>query len=354
MIHDDILSITLQDTGSEELLCVKNLKTHFYTDEGTVKAVDGVSFNIYQGKALGLIGETGSGKTTVAFSILRLIQHLYSTKSGFFEMVVKPTSSGKIVDGEVIYKGRDLLRLPEDKMRALRGKEISIIVQNPVGAMHPMKMIGFQTGEPKKAHEKERWERIKEVVFEYLGKVELRDAAKRYSHDPHMFSGGEGQRIMIAMALICNPYLLIADEPTSSLDVIVQRQVLELIRRLKQEFDLAMLLLTHDLGVVAEMADHVGVMYAGKLVEYGDVVTIFHAPKHPYTQGLLSATPNLYSDRFEFEGIPGSPPDPHHLPAGCRFHPRCRCCRATCSEEAPSAIEVEPGHLVSCSRAHEI
>jgi oligopeptide/dipeptide ABC transporter ATP-binding protein len=344
----------MSNQSLDELLYVKNLKTYFYTQRGTIKAVDGVSFKIYKGKALGLIGETGSGKTTVGFSIIRLIPYLFKTESGFFKVLVKPISSGEIVDGEIIYKGRDLLKLSEEEMRELRGKEISMIFQNPIDAMHPMKTIGFQTGEPKEVHEKERWEKIREVVFDYLGKVELREAKKRYYHDPHRFSGGEGQRIMIAMALICNPYLLIADEPTSSLDVVVQRQVLELIKRLKKEFDLSMLLMTHDLGVVAEMSDQVGVMYAGKFMEYGDVKTIFKKPKHPYTRGLLSATPSIYSNSFRFEGIPGSPPDPYNLPKGCRFHPRCKYAKEICTKKQPETIEIEQGHFVACSRAYEI
>ena len=343
----------MHDKDFEKLLCVKNLKTYFYGGKRTVKAVDGVSFNIYKGKAVGLIGEAGSGKTTVAFSILGLIPHLFRTRSGVFKLVQKVTSKGEIVDGEILFKGKDLLKLPEEEIRKIRGREISMIFQNPIAAMHPMMMVGYQVGEPKKAHEKIRWERIREIVFEYLGKVELAEAKKRYYHDPHRFSGGEGQRIMIAMALMCNPSILIADEPTSSLDVLVQRQVLELIKRMKKECDLSMLLMTHDLGVVAEMSDHVGVMYAGKFMEYGDVFTIFKKPAHPYTKGLLASVPRI-DRKVKIEGIPGSPPDPYNLPKGCRFHPRCRYSEEICSKEEPEAIEIEPGHLVACSRAYDI
>jgi len=181
----------------------------------------------------------------------------------------------------------------------------------------------------------------------------LKEPRKRYYHDPHRFSGGEGQRIMIAMALICNPSLLIADEPTSSLDVLVKRQVLELVRKMKKEFDLSMLLITHELGVIAEMSDYVGVMYAGKLMEYGDVFTIFKNPRHPYTKGLLSSVPRI-DRKAEIEGISGSPPDPFNLPKGCRFHPRCKHSRGICGREEPEPIETEPGHIVACSRVYDI
>jgi peptide/nickel transport system ATP-binding protein len=330
-----------------------------------VKAVDDVSFDIYKGKAVGLIGETGSGKTTVAFSILRLIPHLLKTRIGvldptkhtIFGRLVKTArrvvSKGEIVDGEILFKGKDLLKLPETEVRKLRGHEISMIFQNPVAAMHPMKIIGYQTGEPKETHERIRWEKLRKVVFDYLGKVELKEPKKRYYHDPHRFSGGEGQRIMIAMALICNPSLLIADEPTSSLDVLVKRQVLELVRKMKKEFDLSMLLITHELGVIAEMSDYVGVMYAGKLMEYGDVFTIFENPAHPYTKGLLASMPRM-DKKVELKGIPGSPPDQYNLPKGCRFHPRCKYSKGICSREEPEAIETKPGHLVACSRAYDI
>jgi oligopeptide/dipeptide ABC transporter ATP-binding protein len=343
----------MQSRELRRLLCVKNLRTYFYDEKGTVRAVDGVSFNVYEGKVLGLIGETGSGKTTVALSILRLIPYLFRTKSGFFKLRQRVVSRGEIVDGEILYKGKDLLKLPEEEMRKIRGREISMIFQNPIPAMHPLMFIGYQVGEPKSAHEKVEREKIRQMVFEYLGRVEIAEAKKRYYHDPHKFSGGEGQRIMIAMALMCNPSLLIADEPTSSLDVIVQRQVLELIKRMKKEFNLSMLLMTHDLGIVAEMSDFVGVMYAGKLMEYGNVFTVFKKPAHPYTKGLLTSTPRI-DKKVKVKGIPGSPPDPYNLPKGCRFHPRCEHSKGICSKKEPDVLEIEPGHLVACFRAYDI
>ena len=356
----------MHETDPEKLLSIENLKTHFYSREGTIRAVDGVSLNIFRGTTVGLIGETGSGKTTVALSILRLIPHvirtrsavrsiplLHRTRSHLFKIVPEVVSTGEIVDGKILFKERNLLELSEEEMRKIRGREISMIFQEPIASMHPMMMIGYQVGEPKEAHEKIRQERIKEIVLEYLGKVQLADAKKRYYHDPYRFSGGEGQKIMIAMALMCNPSLLIADEPTKSLDVLVQRQVLEIMKQMKRELDFSMLLMTHDLGIVAEMSDYVGVMYAGKLVEYGDVLTIFKKPTHPYTRALLASVPRI-DRKTKIEGIPGSPPDPHNLPHGCRFHPRCKYSQKICREKEPEPVEMEPRHLVACSMAHNI
>jgi len=337
---------------SVELLRVSNLKTHFQTEKGTIKAVDGASFRINKGETLGLAGESGSGKTTVAFSILRLIPELVRTTSGFLSADVY--SKGTIVDGEVLFQGRDLLRLSDEEMRQVRGKEISMVFQNPIPAMNPLEIIGYQVGEPRAAHEKEARNRIREMVFDYLGKVDLAEAKRRYYHNPHEFSGGEAQRIMIAMALICNPSLLIADEPTSSLDVTIQRQVLQLLKKMKKEFDLSMLYITHDLGVIAEMSDRVAVMYAGKIMENGDVTTIFKQPSHPYTKGLIAATPSIFSKRTQIEGIPGEPLNPLAPITGCRFHPRCRYATDNCRKEEPQPLEIEPEHFVACSRTHDI
>lgn len=341
----------------DPLLKVEELKVKLYdAGRGIGWPVDKVSFKVNKGKILGLTGESGSGKTTVAYSILGLIGNAKTgTRDPQREVYgTRIVSEREIVGGKVIFKGKNLLSLSPEGMTRIRGKEISIIFQNPISAMNPMMMVGYQTGEPKEVHEKLRWKKIREVVFDYFGKVKLADAKRRCYHDPHKFSVGEGQRIMIAMALICNPSLLIADEPTSSLDVTIQRQVLELMKKLKGEFDLSVLYITHDLGVIFEMSDHVAVMYGGEIVEYGDTLTIYKKPRHPYTIGLKDSYPDLYAPKKHFKGIPGNPPTPFDKFSGCKFYPRCEYAKPACKEKKPQPIEVEPEHLVSCLRAYEI
>ena len=358
--------MSISSKRSEELISINNLKTHFFTSQGTLKAVDGVSFKIHKGETVGLIGETGSGKTTVAFSILRLIPHIIEMRSGvrsvpllrrtgskIFKLPPKVVSTGEIIDGEVWFKGKDIMILPEEEMHEIRGREISMIFQNPISSMHPLMTIGYQVGEPKEVHEKYEWNKIREIVFEYLGRVQIADAKKRYYHDPHMFSAGEGQRIMIAMALMCNPSLLIADEPTSSLDVLVQRQVLELLKRMKKEFNISMLLMTHNLGIIAEMSDYVGVMYAGRFLEYGSVFTIFKDPKHPYTKELLANIPRI-DKKIKLKGMMGHPYDPYDLPKGCEYRPRCKYSDQRCNQQKPRLVEIEPGHFVACLQSYAI
>ncbi len=329
---------------SEEILNVKDLRVYLNTKEGMIKIVNGVNLKIHKGETVGLIGETAAGKTVTALSILGILQ---------------PIGKGKPlwrIEGEALFKGANLLKLTEDQMRAIRGTEISFIPQNPIPSLHPMDIIGYQTGEAVEEHKDLERSRILKMVVDHLGKVEISDAKKRYYHFRNQFSGGEGQRILIAMALIRNPALLIADEPTSSLDVTVQRQVLQLLKAVKKNFNLSMLLITHDLGVIAEMSDHVYVMYAGKIMEHSDVITIYKKPKHPYTRGLLAATPRIDWKKglFEFEGIPGASPDPGHPVPGCIFHPRCKYAKPYCREKEPKLVEIEPEHLVACLRAHEI
>lgn len=329
---------------AEDLLHVKDLRVHLHGREGMIKIVDGIDLKIGKRETVGLIGETAAGKTVTALSILGILQ---------------PLGKGKPlwkIEGQVLFKGKDLLKLPEEKMKEIRGTEISFIPQNPIPSLHPMDIIGYQTGEAVEAHKDIQRSRIMEMVVDYLGKVELSDAKKRYYNFRDQFSGGEGQRILIAMALIRNPFLLIADEPTSSLDVTVQRQVLQLLKAVKKHFSLSMLLITHDLGVIAEMCDYVYVMYAGKIMEHGDVITIYKEPKHPYTIGLLAAIPRIDVKKslFEFEGIPGGPPDPHHPIPGCRFHPRCKYAKSICRKKEPKLIETKPKHSVACWQVHEV
>lgn len=330
--------------NAEELLRVKNLRVRFNAKEGTIKIVDGIDLRIRKGETVGLVGETGAGKTVTALSILGILQ---------------PIGKGKplwTIEGEVFFKGRALFGLPEEEMRKIRGTEISFIPQNPIPSLHPIDIIGYQTGEALEEHEEAERQKIMELVVEHLGKVEIADAKQRYYDFRDQFSGGEGQRILIAMALIRNPSLVIADEPTSSLDVTVQRQVLQLLKAVKKKFNLSMLMITHNLAVIAEMSNYVYVMYAGKIVEHSDVLTIFNKPAHPYTRGLLASIPGLHVKRgsFDFGGIPGEPPNPLYPISGCKFHPRCKYAEPICSEKEPELIEMEPKHFVACLRIGEI
>ena len=326
------------------LLQVKNLRAYLHSKEGMIKIVDGIDLKIFEGETLGLVGETGAGKTVTALAILGILQ---------------PLGEGRPlwkIEGDVLLKGKDLMKLSKEQMTKIRGTGIAWIPQNPIPSLHPIDMVGHQTGEGVEFHRDLETSRIREMVIEHLGKVEIADAEKRYHGFREEFSGGEGQRILIAMSLIRNPSLLVADEPTHSLDVTVQRQVLELLKAMKKEFSLSMLLITHNLGVIAEMSDHVAVMYAGKIMEYGDVVTIFKEPKHPYTRGLLAAVPSIHTKKalFKFEGIPGEHPDPRYPIPGCKFHLRCKYAKPICSKREPEMIEIEPGHLVACLRVNEL
>jgi peptide/nickel transport system ATP-binding protein len=338
------LRLKLRSTMSrgKVLLHARDLSLSLIENGGSIRIVDGVDLKVHEGETVGLIGPTGTGKTVTARAIMRVLQPI---------LFAKPVWE---IEGEILYRGRDIMNLSEDELNELRGSEMSMIYQNPAGALNPMLVIGHQTGEPVEAHEDIEAQRLKEVVIDYLGKVELPDARRRFNFFKHQFSSGESQRIMIAMALICWPSLLIADEPTSELDVTVQRQVLELLKRMKEEFSLSTLLITHDLGVIAEMSDHVYVMYAGRIVEHGSVYKIFDEPGHPYTRGLLRSVPRIDEDHFELEGIPGEPPQPPYNISGCVFHPRCSHVEGRCREEGPSLEEVEPGHYVACLRADEI
>jgi oligopeptide/dipeptide ABC transporter ATP-binding protein len=293
--------------AATNVLEVRNLKTHFFTDEGIVKAVDDVSFQVAKGKTLGLVGESGCGKSVTAMSIARLI-----------------SPPGRIVGGEVLLNGRDILALSDREIRQVRGSQISMIFQEPMTALNPVLTVGFQIAEAVLAHEKlskrEAWSR----AVDAMKAVSIPDPEKRAKDFPHQLSGGMRQRIMIAMALVCNPALVIADEPTTALDVTIQAQILELLDSLREKYQLSLILISHDLGVIAEVAETVAVMYAGKIVEIGPAMDVFHNPRHPYTEGLLRSVPRLGSEKKDrLYAIEGMVPNLHRLPQGCSFAPRC-------------------------------
>ena len=315
-----------------ELLKVENLKTYFFTHEGTVKAVDGISFSINRGETLGLVGESGCGKSVTALSIMRLIPH----------------PPGRIVSGEIYSEGKNLLKYNNKEMRNIRGRKISMIFQEPMTSLDPVFTIGHEIMEAVRLHSSVNKKDAKDKTIETLRIVGMPDAEKIIHNYPHELSGGMRQRAMIAMALCCNPTLLIADEPTTALDVTIQAQILRLITELKDEFGASVLLITHDLGVVAEMCDNVAVMYAGHIVEHTYIDTIFSNPLHPYTKALNKSIPRLDVDMERLETIKGLVPNLIDLPSGCPFHPRCSYCSAKCMKEMPELKEVEDNHLVKC------
>ena len=318
---------------AEPLLRVKDLSTHFYTEEGVVKAVDGVSFDVEPGEILGLVGESGCGKTVSALSMLRLI----------------PMPPGKIVSGEVFFEGEDLMKLDEEEIRHIRGNKIAMIFQEPMTSLNPVLTIGRQLTETLELHlHMDRQAAVQRAV-ELLEMVGLSEARTRINDYPHQFSGGMRQRVMIAMALSCNPKLLLADEPTTALDVTIQAQILELLTRLTRELGTAVIIITHNLGVVARYADRVNVMYAGKVVETANAMELYHNPRHPYTLGLLKSVPRLDQARKEkLDPIQGMPPDLIHLPGGCSFRPRCRFAVERCQVDIPPLMLVGEKHSSAC------
>ena len=312
------------------LLEVKNLRIAFSTDSGTVRAVSGVDFTIEEGDILGLVGETGAGKTTTACGIMRLI----------------PSPPGRIEEGEVLYQGEDLLKKSEREMRKIRGNEISMIFQDPMTALNPIMTVDEQIAEVIVHHNHCSKAEAMGQALAMLEKVGIK--AERAHEYPHQFSGGMKQRVVIAIALACNPKLLIADEPTTALDVTIQAQVLAMIRDLQKEMKTAMLLITHDLGIVAETCNRVAVMYAGEILEYGCLEDIFETAAHPYTKGLFSSIPSLDENVRRLTPIPGLMPDPTNRPAGCKFHTRCKYVCEACKTKAPGLTELTPGHYVRC------
>ncbi|MGO9455338.1 MAG: ABC transporter ATP-binding protein [Candidatus Binataceae bacterium] len=316
------------------LLEVKSLHTSFFTDAGEVRAVDGVSFSVEPGKLMGLVGESGSGKTATVLSIMRLL----------------PESAG-ITGGEVLFEGHDLLKLPEPEMRAVRGARIAMIFQEPMTSLNPVFTIGSQVGEAIRLHQKTSRGETRDRVIEALRMVGIADPERRIDDYPHRLSGGMRQRVMIAMALSCNPRLLIADEPTTALDVTIQAQILDLIRELQERLKLAVILVTHDLGIVNEYADDVTILYAARVMEQATAADLFRNPLNPYTKGLLESIPGIDGKpRHRLQAIPGAIPSALRPPSGCRFHPRCPVAIPACAATDPPLETKAPGHHVACIR----
>jgi oligopeptide transport system ATP-binding protein len=316
-----------------KLLDVKDLKTYFLTDDGLVKAVDGVSFDLHEGETLGLVGESGCGKSVTALSMLRLI----------------PYPPGKIVNGEINFKGRDILKISEAEMRNVRGNDIAMIFQEPMTSLNPVLTVGRQVAEPLEIHQNiKKQEALKEAVT-LLEKVQIPEAEIRVQAYPHQFSGGMRQRAMISMGMGCDPRLMIADEPTTALDVTVQAQLLDLLKELTRDFGMSLIIITHNLGVVARYADRVNVMYAGRIVEKGTADEIYDDPRHPYTIGLMASVPQLDQDvKQKLVPIEGQPPDLSNLPPGCAFFPRCKFAVERCREEIPELENVSETHEKAC------
>ena len=317
---------------AEALLSVDDLRVVFGPPGREQVAVDGVSFSLAPGEVIGIVGESGSGKSLTALSILRLV----------------PSPPGRIASGRIGFRDRNLLELSERAMNAVRGAEIAMIFQEPMTALNPVFTIGEQIAETLRIHEGLDRRAARERARGLLQKVGISNPAQRLDQYPHELSGGMRQRVMIAIALACQPQLLIADEPTTALDVTIQAQILALLRDLQRELGMAVVLITHDLGVIAQVVDRVAVMYAGRIVEEGPVAAVFERPSHPYTRLLLESIPSLEHDQPRLPAIPGMVPPLSQLPAGCRFHPRCPQARPACAERSPPAIEVEAGHRAAC------
>ncbi|MBU0726625.1 MAG: ABC transporter ATP-binding protein [Alphaproteobacteria bacterium] len=320
---------------SEYLLDVRNLVTEFHSSEGVFKAVDGVSFAVKRGETLGIVGESGCGKSVTSLSVMGLI----------------PMPPGKISNGEIVFEDRDLLKISAREMRSVRGNEISMIFQEPMTSLNPVYTVGQQIMEGILLHEEISEADARKRAIEMLGLVRIPSPESRVDDFPHQMSGGMRQRVMIAMALACRPKLLIADEPTTALDVTIQAQILDLMRDLRERTGTAIMLITHDLGVIAELADRVVVMYAGKVVEEALVGDLFTDPQHPYTLGLLGSIPKMDVEEDRLATIEGTVPNPYNMPSGCKFNPRCPFADDQCRREVPPLVEVKPGHKVACWRA---
>ena len=321
-----------QPIKSQSLLKIEDLSVHFFTDRGVVPSVNNINYEILEGETLGLVGESGCGKSVTAHSIIRLI----------------PQPPGKIVNGRVMFKGEDLTKISDHRMREIRGNEIAMIFQEPMTSLNPVFTVGDQIVEAVTLHTEKDDDEARELAIEMLRKVGIPSPEMRIDEYPHQMSGGMKQRVMIAMALSCNPSLLIADEPTTALDVTIQAQILELMAELQQESNMSVLMITHDLAVVAEVCDRVVVMYGSKIVEIARVEELFRNPLHPYTQGLFASIPNVEEDKPRLTPIPGFVPNPMNFPTGCKFNNRCPHSTERCMIEEPTLEEIGEGHLVSC------
>ena len=320
------------ENTNNNILEIKNLHTYFYTDSGVIKSVDGVDIELREGTTLGIVGESGSGKSVTALSVMGLLMG----------------TTGKVAEGEILFEGRDLTKLDDEERRKMRGEKISMIFQEPMTSLNPVMKIGDQITECILMHnnisKQEAWDKAVEML-KLTGVPRVERMMKEY---PFQLSGGQRQRVMIAMALVCKPKIHIADEPTTALDVTIQAQILDLMENLKQKTGTSILFITHDLGVVAEVCDDVVVMYSGRVVEKGDVRSIFASPSHPYTRGLLASIPKLGECAEELESIPGNVPNPKYMPQGCKFAPRCSCAFDKCREEEPGFYDVGEGHMSRC------
>ncbi len=324
--------MTSPEPATRPLLAIRDLRTYFHTSDGVARSVDGVSFEIFPSETVAVVGESGCGKSVTAFTIMGLI----------------PVPPGRVEGGEIVFEDRDLLKLSEAEMRDVRGNEISMVFQEPMTSLNPILTIGRQITEAILRHTSASKADARRLAIEMLSRVGIPSPEKRVDEYPHQLSGGMKQRAMIAMALVCRPKLLIADEPTTALDVTIQSQILDLLNDLREEFDMAVLLITHDLGVVAEVADRVVVMYAGKIVETADVVDLFERPRHPYTRALFESLPSLEHRGETLNVIPGNVPNPLEFPTGCRFRTRCTIVRAECASLEPELVEIAPRHKVAC------
>jgi len=311
-------------------LNIQGLKTYFYTEAGVVKAVDGISFNIIKGETVGLVGESGSGKTVTALSVLRIVPR-----------------PGRIVEGKIEYNGQNLLEKSEDEMRKLRGDELAIIFQDPTSSLNPVYTVESQLSDIIRKHQNISKEEAREKIIDLLTMVGIPEPETRIREYPHQFSGGMKQRVAVARALACEPAILFADEPTTNLDVTIQAQVLDLMKELKKKFGMSLVMITHDMGIVADMTNRVVVLYAGRVCETADTSVLFEKPLHPYTEALLAAVPRLDVKRV-LRVIPGNIPNLIRPPTGCRFHPRCSYATENCKKAVPPLEEVEPGHFVAC------